>query len=70
MAVTCVADALQDAGLSSEQLRGKRVGVILGNSMGIPLTVRGACKPAAFCVMPRGSPQFVESGRECQERSE
>ena len=42
MAVTCVADALQDAGLSPEQLKGKRVGVILGNSMGGDTTDRYA----------------------------
>jgi len=34
LAVVCVAEALRDAGLSSEQLKGKRVGIILGNSMG------------------------------------
>jgi len=34
LAVACVADALVDAGLHPEQLRGKRVGIILGNSMG------------------------------------
>ncbi len=34
MAVTCVADAITDAGLSPEMLKGKRVGIILGNSMG------------------------------------
>jgi acyl transferase domain-containing protein/NAD(P)H-dependent flavin oxidoreductase YrpB (nitropropane dioxygenase family)/phosphopantetheinyl transferase/NAD(P)-dependent dehydrogenase (short-subunit alcohol dehydrogenase family)/acyl carrier protein len=33
-AVTCVADALADAGLSADQLKGERVGIILGNSMG------------------------------------
>ena len=33
-AVTCVADALTDAGLSPEKLKGERVGIILGNSMG------------------------------------
>jgi acyl transferase domain-containing protein len=42
MAVTCVADALQDAGLSPERLKGKRVGVILGNSMGGDTTDRYA----------------------------
>ncbi|MFH1112944.1 MAG: SDR family NAD(P)-dependent oxidoreductase [Pseudomonadota bacterium] len=34
LAVTCTADALMDAGLSPEQLKGRRVGIILGNSMG------------------------------------
>ncbi len=34
MAVTCVANALQDAGLTPEQTKGKRVGIIIGNSMG------------------------------------
>jgi phosphopantetheine--protein transferase-like protein len=34
MAVTAVADALEDAGLSPDQLKGRRVGIILGNSMG------------------------------------
>ncbi|HMK37470.1 MAG TPA: SDR family NAD(P)-dependent oxidoreductase [Desulfomonilaceae bacterium] len=34
MAVTCVADAIEDAGLSPGQLKGKRVGIIIGNSMG------------------------------------
>ncbi|HAA03617.1 MAG TPA: beta-ketoacyl synthase, partial [Syntrophobacteraceae bacterium] len=42
MAVTCVADALQDAGLTPEKLKGKRVGVILGNSMGGDTTDRYA----------------------------
>ncbi len=34
MAVTAVADALTDAGLSPAQLKGKRVAIILVNSMG------------------------------------
>jgi phosphopantetheine--protein transferase-like protein len=34
MAVACVGDALADAGLSPADLKGKRVGIILGNSMG------------------------------------
>jgi acyl transferase domain-containing protein len=34
MAVTCVGDALSDAGLSPKDLKGKRVAIILGNSMG------------------------------------
>ena len=34
LAVTCVASALEDAGLSQEALKDKRVGIILGNSMG------------------------------------
>ena len=34
MAVACVADALADAGLTSESLRGKKVGIVIGNSMG------------------------------------
>jgi phosphopantetheine--protein transferase-like protein len=34
MAVTCVAEAIQDAGLTPEQLKGRRVGIVLGNSMG------------------------------------
>jgi phosphopantetheine--protein transferase-like protein len=34
MAVSCVGHALEDAGLSAEQLKGKKVGIILGNSMG------------------------------------
>ncbi len=34
MAIACVADALADAGLTSEALKGKKVGIILGNSMG------------------------------------
>ena len=42
MAVTCVADALQDARLSPEILKGKRVGIILGNSMGGDSTDRYA----------------------------
>ncbi|MBI5569934.1 MAG: SDR family NAD(P)-dependent oxidoreductase [Desulfomonile tiedjei] len=41
-AVTCVADALADAGLSPEQLKGKRVGIVLGNSMGGETTDRYA----------------------------
>ncbi len=34
MAVACTADALTDAALAPEQLKGRRVGIILGNSMG------------------------------------
>ena len=34
LAVACTADALLDAGLAPDQLKGKRGGVILGNSMG------------------------------------
>ncbi|MFZ5865031.1 MAG: SDR family NAD(P)-dependent oxidoreductase [Thermodesulfobacteriota bacterium] len=34
MAVACVGDALADAKLSPDDLKGKRVGIILGNSMG------------------------------------
>ena len=34
LAVTCVGEALEDAGLSAEELKGKRVGIIIGNSMG------------------------------------
>ncbi|MGC8602261.1 MAG: SDR family NAD(P)-dependent oxidoreductase [Desulfomonilaceae bacterium] len=34
MAVACVADAIADAGLSPEALKGKKVGIIIGNSMG------------------------------------
>ncbi len=34
MAVACVGEALQDAGLSPEQLKGRKVGIVLGNSMG------------------------------------
>ena len=34
MAVACVADALTDAGLTPEDLKGKKVGIVIGNSMG------------------------------------
>ena len=34
MAVTCVGEAIQDAGLTPEQLKGQKVGIVLGNSMG------------------------------------
>ncbi|MFH0958610.1 MAG: beta-ketoacyl synthase N-terminal-like domain-containing protein, partial [Pseudomonadota bacterium] len=34
MAVACVADALADAGLTPEDLKGKTVGIVIGNSMG------------------------------------
>lgn len=34
LAVTCTADALADAGLSPEDLKTARVGIVLGNSMG------------------------------------
>ncbi|MEW6349527.1 MAG: SDR family NAD(P)-dependent oxidoreductase [Thermodesulfobacteriota bacterium] len=58
MSVTCVAEALADAGLTPERLKGKRVGTFLGNSMGggttdlyatrlgVPRTV--ACLEASF----------------------
>ncbi|MBI4965598.1 MAG: SDR family NAD(P)-dependent oxidoreductase [Desulfomonile tiedjei] len=42
LAVTCVADALADAGLNPADLKGKRVGVIIGNSMGGETTDRYA----------------------------
>lgn len=38
MAVSCVGKALEDAGLSPKDLKGRRVGVIVGNSMGGPST--------------------------------
>jgi len=34
LAVSCTADALEDAGLSPEDLKTARVGIVLGNSMG------------------------------------
>ena len=34
MAIACVGEALADAGLSPEKLKGRKVGIILGNSMG------------------------------------
>ncbi|MGC9030050.1 MAG: SDR family NAD(P)-dependent oxidoreductase [Desulfomonilaceae bacterium] len=34
LAVVCAGDALEDAGLSPEKLQGRRVGVMIGNSMG------------------------------------
>ena len=34
MAIACVGEALDDAGLSPEKLKGRKVGIILGNSMG------------------------------------
>lgn len=49
MAVTCVADALADAGLSPDELKGRRVGIILGNSMGGETTD----KYAARVLFPR-----------------
>lgn len=42
MAVACVGDALEDAGLSVEMLKGRRVGIIIGNSMGGEKTDRYA----------------------------
>ncbi|HTY25739.1 MAG TPA: SDR family NAD(P)-dependent oxidoreductase [Desulfomonilaceae bacterium] len=42
MAVACVADALADAALSPEKLKGRKVGIILGNSMGGESTDRYA----------------------------
>ncbi len=42
LAVSCVADALEDAGLKPEQLKGKRVGIVIGNSMGGETTDRYA----------------------------
>lgn len=44
MAVTCVADALADARLSPDDLKGRRVGIILGNSMGGETTDRYAAR--------------------------
>ncbi|MGP8283785.1 MAG: SDR family NAD(P)-dependent oxidoreductase [Desulfomonilaceae bacterium] len=38
MAIACVADALADAGLSPEALKGQRVGTVIGNSMGGEIT--------------------------------
>jgi acyl transferase domain-containing protein/NAD(P)H-dependent flavin oxidoreductase YrpB (nitropropane dioxygenase family)/NAD(P)-dependent dehydrogenase (short-subunit alcohol dehydrogenase family)/phosphopantetheinyl transferase/acyl carrier protein len=46
LAVACVADALEDAGLSPERLKGKKVGIILGNSMGGENTDRYAWRVA------------------------
>jgi acyl transferase domain-containing protein/NAD(P)H-dependent flavin oxidoreductase YrpB (nitropropane dioxygenase family)/NAD(P)-dependent dehydrogenase (short-subunit alcohol dehydrogenase family)/phosphopantetheinyl transferase (holo-ACP synthase)/acyl carrier protein len=43
-AVACVADALADAGISPADLRGKRVGIIIGNSMGGETTDRYAAR--------------------------
>ncbi len=34
LAVSCVADALEDAGLKAEALKGVKVGIVIGNSMG------------------------------------
>lgn len=42
MAVVCVGNAIADAGLSPETLKGKRVGIIIGNSMGGEITDRYA----------------------------
>lgn len=42
MAIACVGDAIEDAGLSPESLKGKRVGIIIGNSMGGEKTDRYA----------------------------
>ena len=46
LAVACVADALEDAGLSPERLKGKKVGIVLGNSMGGENTDRYAWRVA------------------------
>ncbi len=46
LAVACVGDALEDAGLSPERLKGKKVGIILGNSMGGENTDRYAWRVA------------------------
>lgn len=59
MAVTCVAEALEDAGLSPEQLRGRRVGIILGNSMGGENTD----KYAARILLPRAVACLEEACR-------
>ncbi len=42
LAVACVADALEDAGLKPEHLKGKKVGIVIGNSMGGETTDRYA----------------------------
>ncbi len=54
MAVTCTADALTDAGLSSEHLKGRRVGIIIGNSMGgetTDLYANRVCLPRTLACM-------------------
>ncbi|GEM_PF-84422 len=54
MAVTCVADALEDAGLSGDALKGKKVGIILGNSMGGETTDQYAARldlPRTLCAL-------------------
>lgn len=42
LAISCVADALEDAGLKPEQLKGMKVGIVIGNSMGGETTDRYA----------------------------
>ena len=49
LAVACVADALRDAGLAPEELKSKRVGIVLGNSMGGETTDLYAVR----VIMPR-----------------
>lgn len=57
LAVSCVADALDDAGLKPEELKGKKVGIIIGNSMGGETTDRYAER----LVLPRAVELLKES---------
>ena len=57
MAVSCVADALEDAGLKAEDLKGKKVGIVIGNSMGGETTDRYAER----LVLPRAVELLKES---------
>jgi len=57
LAITCVAEALADARISPEQLRGKRVGIIIGNSMGGETTDRYAAR----VDLPRALARLEES---------
>ena len=57
MAVACCGDALRDAGLAADDLKGKKVGIILGNSMGGEITDLYAAR----VVLPRTISRLKES---------
>jgi phosphopantetheine--protein transferase-like protein len=44
LAVSCVGQALEDAGLTPAALKGQKVGIVIGNSMGGETTDRYACR--------------------------
>jgi len=57
MAVASCGDALRDAGLEADDLKGKKVGIIIGNSMGGEMTDRYAAR----VVLPRAVSRLKES---------